>query len=116
MTTSVITIIRNTKGPLTKSFTLQDGQLKKTAAADLVEGVATQVKVKDLRHLAAILEGLNSHEAITFGVSQFMMTRIVTQNALQRGVCGAVCRDRAHFFLAESSGRLHAGYRSPERR
>ena len=61
MTTFAITIIRNTKGPLTKSFTLQDGQLKKTAAADLVEGMATQVKVEeDLRHLATILEGLDS--------------------------------------------------------
>ena len=98
MTAFVITIIRNTKGPLTKSFTLQDGRLKKTAAADLVEGVATQVKVEGLCHLATILEGLDSNEAITFGVSRFTKTRIVTQNALQRGVCGAVCRDRAHFF------------------
>ena len=98
MTAFAITIIRNTKGPLTKSFTLQDGQLKKTAAADLVEGVATQVKVEDLCHFAAILEGLASHEAIAFGVSRFTKTRIVTQNAVRRGVCGAVCRDRAHFF------------------
>ena len=95
----MITIIRNTKGPLTKSFTLQDWRSKKTAAADLVEGVATQVKVEGLCHLAAILEGLDSNEAITLGVSRFTKTRIVTQNALQRGVCGAVCRDRAHFFF-----------------
>jgi hypothetical protein len=98
MTAFAITIIRNTKGPLTKSFTLQDGQLKKTTAADLVEGVATQVKVEDLCHFATILEGLDCHEAIAFGVSRFTKTRIVTQNALRRGVHSAVCRDRAHFF------------------
>ena len=48
MTTSAITVIRNTKGPLTKSFTLQDGRLKKAAAADLAVGVAAQVEVEDL--------------------------------------------------------------------
>ena len=97
MTTSAVTVIRNTRGPLTKSFTLQDGHLKKAAAADLVEGVATKVKVENLCHLARILEELDSSEALTCGVSRFAKTRIVTQKAAARGARGAICRDRANF-------------------
>ena len=97
MTTSAITVIRNTKGPLTKSFTLQDGRLKKAAAADLAVGVAARVDVEDLRRLACILAGLNSSEALTYGVCRFAQTRLVTRKAFHRGSRGAVYRGRDHF-------------------
>ena len=116
MTTSAITVIRNTKGPLTKSFTLQDGRLKKAAAADLAVGVADRVQVDDLCHLAGILEGLNSSEALTFGVCRFAKTRIVTRKAFHRGARGAVYRGRDHFVLAERSGHLLTRHRQAQRR
>ena len=104
MTISAITIIRNTRGPLTKAFTLRSGRLEKAAAADLVEGFAMQVPVEDLTHFAGILQGLDAHEAITYGVSRYSKTDIVTQKALQRGRRGAICRDRAHFAWPKGPG------------
>ena len=104
MTTSAITIIRNTRGPLTKSFTLRDGRLEKAAAAELVEGVAIQVRVHDLYHFADILACLDAHEALTYGVTRYSRTDIVTQKALKRGFRGAVCRDRAHFAWPRGPG------------
>jgi hypothetical protein len=76
------TLIRNNRGPLSKSFTLHEGQLKKTAAADLVDGIATRVAVADLHQFARLLEGLGNHEALTFGITQAEQARL-TPRALK---------------------------------
>jgi hypothetical protein len=102
------TIIRNNRGPLSKSFTLHDGRLQKTAAADLVDGTATRAAASDLRQLAAILEGLGSHEALTFGITEAEQARLCTQGALASGraPAGAICRDRASFAWPQGRGIL----------
>jgi hypothetical protein len=104
MTTSAITIISNNRGPLTKSFSLKDGHLEKAAAADLVEGVATQVRVEDLTHFADILQCRGAHEALTYGVTRYSRIRIVTQKTAARGVHDAICRDRANFAWPQGLG------------
>ena len=103
---ALFTIIRNDSGPLSKSFTLVDGKLVKTAAADLVTGVARRVGVRDIRGLAAILADLHANEALTFGIPPMNRARIATQKALHRGARGVICRDREHFRWPEGRGVL----------
>ena len=102
-----LSVLRNLKGPLSKSFTLEDGKLRKTSAANLYEGTAETRTVDNLRGLAAIIDGLTSEEALTFGVCGFDKARVVTQkkSAKQEGL-DVVCRDRAHFHWPEGRGVL----------
>jgi hypothetical protein len=100
-----LSVLRNLKGPLSKSFTLEIGKLRKTSAANLYEGIAETRTVDNLRGLAAIIDGLTSEEALTFGVCGFDKARVVTQkkSARQEGL-DVVCRDRAHFNWPEGRG------------
>ena len=102
------TIIRNNRGPLSKSFALHEGRLQKTAAADLVDGTATRAAVPDLLSFAKILEGLRSHEALTFGTTEAEQARLCTQEAIASGraPAGAICRDRASFEWPKGRGIL----------
>ena len=102
-----LSVLRNLKGPLSKAFTLEDGELRKTSAANLYEGMAETRTVDNLRGLAAIIDGLTSAEALTFGVCGFGKARVVTQkkSARQEGL-EVVCRDRAHFQWPEGRGVL----------
>ena len=104
----LITRIRNLDGPLTKSLTLEDGKLMKTAAADLVNGMAHRLNVTDIEHFARVVCSLTSREALTFGVPAFEHGRITTQEHMARGRAphGAVPRDRAHFSWPDGQGGL----------
>lgn len=102
------TIIRNNRGSLSKSLALYEGRLKKTAAADLVDGTATRAAVPDLSSFAKILEGLGSHEALTFGITGAEQAQLCTQEALASGRApvGAICRARANFAWRKGRGIL----------
>ncbi|MFZ1106963.1 MAG: hypothetical protein WAN43_01265 [Rhodomicrobium sp.] len=105
--TAHLTVIRNAHGPLSKTFTLKDGTLQKTATADLVEGHATRVAIDDIHGLANVLAGLDASEALTFGVTRNRVARIATQAAVKRGrALGAICRDREHFRWPNGRGVL----------
>jgi len=95
------------RGPLSKAFALEDGKLRKTSAATLYEGTAETRTVDNLRGLAAIIDGLTSEEALTFGVCSFDKARVVTQkkSAKPEGL-DVVCRDRAHFRWPRGRGVL----------
>lgn len=98
MTQAVFTRIMNSDGPLSKSFTLKDGRLQKTAAADLVRGRAIRIGANGIEDLAQTVCNFKAHEALTFGCTVWKNIGIVTQKALARGgVKNAVCRDRRSF-------------------
>lgn len=104
----LLTRIRNLDGPLSKSLTLEDGKLVKTAAASLVNGMAYRVVVDDIEHLAQIMDSLTSREALTYGVPRFEQGLITTQEHAVRGLArqGAIPRDRAHFSWPAGQGVL----------
>jgi len=104
----LLTRVRNFDGHLSKSLTLEDGKLVKTAAADLVNGMAHRVRADDIDHLAKVVCGLTSKEALTFGVPSLEHVKITTQEHLARGRAplGAVPRDRAHFTWPNGRGVL----------
>lgn len=103
-----ITRIRNLDGPLSKSLSVEGGKLVKTAAADLVIGMAHRIHVADIEYLAQIVDTLTSQEALTFGVPAFDHGRITTQEHVAKGKAprGAVPRDRAHFSWPSGQGVL----------
>ncbi len=94
------TVIRNRRGPLSKSFTLVDGRLQKAAAADVTDGIAARRSAADICELSAAIDALTDHEALTFGIAKLDRARLVTQKAIAEGRApkGAICRDRANFF------------------
>ena len=102
-----LSVLRNLKGPLSKAFTLEDGKLRKTSAANLYEGTAETRTIDNLHGLATIIDGLTSEEALTFGVCGFDKARVVTQkkSAKQEGL-DVVCRDRAHFHWPDGRSVL----------
>ena len=102
-----LSVLRNLKGPLSKSFKLEGGELKKTSAAQLYEGIAETRTISDLRGLSNIIDGLSSEHALTFGVCKFQRARVVTQKKMAK-VDGldAVCRDSRHFDWPEGRAVL----------
>ena len=103
---ALFTIIRNEDGPLSKSFTLRDGKLIKTAAADLVRGVARKTDIEGIHDLNRVISRLGTSEALTFGVTGFEHAKIVTQKAMKAGASGVICRDRKHFRWPDGRGVL----------
>ena len=103
-----LTIIENLDGPLAKSLTLSQGKLQKAAAAILTRGQATEVTAHSVRDLAAIVAGLTSRQALTFGITGKSKVRITTQAKIETGKApnGAVSRDRANFAWPDGSGVL----------
>jgi hypothetical protein len=104
-----LTLIENHFGPCSKSFTLTAQGLQKTAAANVFNGLAIRRAVETLEELNAVIEGLGSNQAFTFGVCRFNRARIVTQEALgRRGtVANAVARDREHFSWPKGRGIMY---------
>jgi len=102
----LLTRIHNLDGPLSKSLTLEDGKLVKTAAADLVNGIAYRIHVADIEHFAKVVCRLTSQEALTFGVPAFEHGLITTQEHVAGGRApqGSVPRDRAHFSWSDGRG------------
>ena len=106
MADAIFTIIRNARGPLSKSFALHEGRLQKTSAAEVTDGLAIRAAASDIFDLARIVESLNAHEALTFGIPRLGRARIATQKAINTGAApkGAVARDRANFSWPKGRG------------
>ena len=102
-----LSILKNLKGPLSKSFKLEDGVLKRSPAAQLYEGIAETRVISDLHGLSNIIDSLTVEHALTFGVCKFPRARVVTQKKMAK-VDGldAVCRDSRHFDWPEGRGVL----------
>lgn len=96
---------------LTKEFRLSPaGELVKSAAADMVEGRAAVVR-HDFAELPAVLDSLESNQAVVWGVPKGLQpgqgVTIATRDNVAAGkaTAGAIPRDRAHFeFLAGQPG------------
>lgn len=99
MTPITFTIARNRRGPLGKSFALQDGRLQQSPKAELFDGIATATAVEDLRGFSKALKRLQPSEALIFGVPRLPEANITTQKAIAEGrsPSGAIARSRENF-------------------
>jgi len=102
-----LSVLKNLKGPLSKSFKLEDGVLKRSPAAQLYEGIAETCAISDLHGLSNIIDSLTVEHALTFGVCKFQRARVVTQKKMAK-VDGldVVCRDGRHFDWPEGRAVL----------
>jgi hypothetical protein len=98
-----LTLITNSTGPATKTFSLDaDGKLVKKSAAQIVRGEARRVAVSGVAGLLNLVKGLSSNEALVYGLADVNPARIVTQRRRAlNGSAGAVCRDEKTFHFAE---------------
>jgi hypothetical protein len=102
-----ITRVENLDGPLTKSFTYQNGLLKKSASADLVNGASTVIRISNIYELSDVIDGLSSNQALTYGTPDICSARVTTQKRLPmmkgRSV-PYIARDADHFHWPVGRG------------
>lgn len=88
--------------PLTKSFALDDdGTLVKTTAAQLTQGRATQQSVASFAEFETLLNSLETHQALAYGVTGQLDVKIVTKKELHKHT-NAIARDRHHFRFRQA--------------
>ena len=92
---ALATIITNTNGPATKIFSIKDGKLDKKSAAQVYEGETERREIADIDDLLALIDSLESNQALTYGWPEVERAKLVTQKRLNGP--GTIARDRAHF-------------------
>jgi hypothetical protein len=105
VTPGALTVFRSDRGLLAKTYTLADGKLDKQTAAQLTHGTFRRVEFADVAGLAAVIEGLTTHEAISASLAAdgSASGRVVTQATLSANP-GALARTKQHFQLQGSPG------------
>lgn len=96
---------------LTKRFTLApDGTLHKESAAQMSEGKAEQIQVRDLVEFGAVLDELKSSQATGYGVAPgYPQAHVVSQKHYRDGD-GAITRTRRYFQFIPAPGILMLDY------
>jgi predicted P-loop ATPase len=100
-----LTILTNAHGALTKSYELIDDKLEKRTAAQMYEGQAQRIAVENLNTLADVLLGLESSQALTFGVSKKASATVVTKPKLKEHP-EAIARTPEHLKFPKGPGVL----------
>lgn len=100
---AAFTVITSRGSSLTKRFTLHDGEIRKTAAAQLTDGTAERIEVASVAEFAAIHARLEKNQALTYGTTEQARARIVTKARLSDAP-NAIARDRKHFAFAKRPG------------
>ena len=99
--------------PLSKTFTFgNDGSLQKITAARLAQGAAERKTVESISEFAAVLSALQTHQALTYGLTDEPEAVIVTQKELSKHP-NAIARDRQHFSFAHNPAVWFLDYDPP---
>ena len=103
MKPSRLTLLTSPKR-LTKLITLDDaGRLTKKSAA-LARGTAQQVEVANAREFAHLLDNLDAHQCLAYGVTERLSARIGPSKYLRPG---EISRTRDNFAWCEGPGWLY---------
>jgi hypothetical protein len=92
---------------LAKHFELREGALVKSPGGELERGRYQRVSVEGPRGLAALVEGLASNQALTFGVARVDQGRIAARNSAG---AGDLTRTRECFDWPAGPGVLFVDY------
>ena len=111
----VVTVVTSKSPPvLTKRFTVEDGAIKKTAVANLTDGHAEQVELRDLDEFSDLLDRLKPSQALCYGIAEgHPASRIVSQDR-QNG-SGAITRTRSYFGFRRGPGVMFLDHDPRER-
>ena len=109
-----LTLISNTNNqPLSKSYSLKDGKIEKTPAANMLAGTAERLTLKagnEAHGLLRLLGGMQAHQAITLGRvlsgtgalnEKFQIT---TASRLHDAPPGTIARTRSFFEFPRGTG------------
>ena len=110
----MITTIRNDKGPLTKSFSLDDnGELHKENAPTLYQGSFEVLPQPSLKELKDIILNLKSNEALCYSRPVEKSGKITTKSNedLHNGL---ISRSKEHFQYYEEEGILCVDIDDPD--
>lgn len=103
----VFTRVTNTKGALTKTFSVNkddpNGKPIKNTDANVYEGTAQKIVCADLYEFRDQLLKARSNEAFTYGVTEHSSVNIVTKDKVAK-TPGAVARGREHFHYRSAPG------------
>jgi len=69
---------------LSKSYTLEDGQLTKAVSAQLTRGIATRRRIERFSAFVSELKTLQTSEALTFGIASHDVAQIITKRAYEK--------------------------------
>jgi hypothetical protein len=109
-----VTLLTNTNGNLTKTFSIdKEGNVQKQAAAKLVHGTFEVRHVVDLGELDTLLNSLKPTQAVTYGRPAALNGEIVAQNVANPAP-GAITRTRDNFQFQTSAGVLMLDYDPPK--
>ncbi len=107
-TTLAVTKLTNSKGPLTKSYSMAaDGTLRKTTNATLYEGRADTVRCDGIEAFLTMRAGLRSNEALMYGVTGRESVGITTKKDLRDKPAlheGKVARDSDSVHYSHAPG------------
>ena len=97
---------------LSKGFgLLPDGNLQKHGGGKLVDGEATTLSVSNASEFAAMLETLNSSQALVFGVSKFDQAHIKPKDSFEvEARKPIISRTQEHFSWPKGAGVLMIDY------
>lgn len=113
--TAALTIVTNAgQKPLTKTYKLENGEVSKISAGNMVSGVAEQRSFTTATDLAAILNNLNANQAVLYGVTAKPSVKVCTKSAYdempQDEKAQHVTRSNDHFNWGSNAGVLMLDY------
>lgn len=113
--TAALTIVTNANSkPLTKTYKLENGEVSKISAGNMVSGVAEQRSFTSATDLATILNNLNTSQAVLYGVTAKPSVKVCTKSAYtelsQDEKAQHVTRSNDHFNWGSNAGVLMLDY------
>lgn len=110
---AAVTVLTNSTGNLTKTFSKANGKVEKKAAAFLTHGVFKVFTITTLKALDILLSGLKPNQAVTYGRPEQEAGNVIVQSATTPPP-DTVFRTRDYFAFNTSPGILMLDYDPPK--
>jgi hypothetical protein len=110
---AAVTVLTNSAGNLTKTFSKVNGKVEKKSAAFLKEGIFNVFIVATLKALDILLSGLKPNQAVTYGRPELDAGNVVVQGAVTPPL-DTVFRTRDYFAFDTGPGILMLDYDPPK--
>jgi hypothetical protein len=104
-----LTVFTNNEGPATKRYSLKDGKVDKTTAAQISNASFETVKVDGLKGFAELLATLKTNQVLTYGLADKPAGQIVTKEKVDSHP-GAIARNKEYFMFRPAPGIFMGDY------
>ena len=104
-----LTVFANNQGPVTKRYSLKNGKVERTTAAQLARGSFKTETVNDLTGFAELLATLETNQALGYGLADKPAGEIVTKDKVD-ATPGAIARSKDYFMFRPAPGIFMGDY------